>query len=87
MDAIEVETFIDGQSVGMGATGSLQGGAIESVRFLLEHCARRGRPLAGGMLVSTGAVTGVHSIYGGSRFACDFRGIGVVQGEMITATP
>lgn len=85
MDRIEVETFIDGHSVGVGGASSLAGGAIESVRFLLEHCARRGRPLPAGTLVSTGAVTGVHRIYSGSDFACDFRGVGVIKGEVVTA--
>ena len=58
MDAIQVETVIDGVSVGKGGSPSLAGGALESVRFLLEHCARWGRPLTAGTLVSTGAVTG-----------------------------
>lgn len=86
LDAIEVETVIDGVSVGTGGPPSLQGGAMESVRFLLEHCARRGRPLTEGMLVSTGAVTGVHRIYAGSSFACDFKGVGVIKGATVPAT-
>ena len=85
MDAIEVETTIDGVSVGTGGALSLAGGAIESVRFLLEHCARTGRPLTAGMLVSTGAVTGVHRIYSGSEFVCDFKGAGVIKGVIVTA--
>ena len=35
LDAIEVETIINGVSVGVGGSASLQGGVIESVRFLL----------------------------------------------------
>ena len=85
MDAIEVETTIDGVSVGTGGATSLAGGAIESVRFLLEHCARTGRPLKAGSLVSTGAVTGVHRIYAGSDFVCDFKGVGVIKGVIVTA--
>ena len=85
MDAIEVETFIDGVSVGTGGAPSLAGGALESVRFLLEHCARRGRPLTAGALVSTGAVTGVHRIYSGSAFICDFKGVGAIRGVIVTA--
>ncbi|CAN5274536.1 2-keto-4-pentenoate hydratase [soil metagenome] len=86
LDAIEVETTIDGVSVGTGGAPSLQGGAMESVRFLLEHCARRGRPLTEGTLVSTGAVTGVHRIHAGSDFTCDFRGVGVIKGVTVPAT-
>ncbi len=80
MNAIRVETTIDGVSVGAGGALSLEGGAIESVRFLLEHCARRGRPLKTGILVSTGAVTGVHSLGAGSRWSCDFQGVGLIEG-------
>ena len=86
MDDIVVETTIDGVSVGTGGAPSLAGGAMESVRFLLEHGARRGRPLTKGILVSTGAVTGVHRIYAGSEWACDFRGVGVIKGVTVPAT-
>jgi 2-keto-4-pentenoate hydratase len=55
------------------------------VRFLLEHCAKRGRPLTEGMLVSTGAVTGVHRIYADSEFTCDFRGVGTIKGKVVKA--
>lgn len=86
MDAITVETIIDGVSVGTGGALSLAGGAMESVRFLLEHCARRGRPLTKGILVSTGAVTGVHRVYAGSSWSCDFQGVGLIRGVTIPAT-
>lgn len=85
LDGVVVETVIDGVSVGTGGSPSLQGGAVESVRFLLEHCAKRGRPLTQGMLVSTGAVTGVHRIYAGSEFTCDFRGVGLIKGKVVKA--
>ena len=85
LDAITVETTIDGVSVGTGGSPSLQGGAMESVRFLLEHGARRGRPLTAGILVSTGAVTGVHRIYSGSDFVCDFQGVGEIRGTVVKA--
>lgn len=86
LDAIAVETVIDGVSVGTGGSPSLQGGAMESVRFLLEHCARRGRPLTKGTLVSTGAVTGVHRIHAGQTFSCDFGNGNVIRGVTVTAT-
>lgn len=85
LDDIEVKTMIDGAVVGTGGSRSLQGGALESVRFLLEHCARRGRPLTAGMLVSTGAVTGVHRVHAGSDFTCDFKGIATITGRVATA--
>ena len=66
---------------------SLAGGALESVRFLLEHCARWGRPLTAGTLVSTGAVTGVHRIYAGSESTCLFEGVGEVRCTVVKAAP
>jgi len=87
LDAIQVETVIDGVSVGKGGSLSLAGGALESVRFLLEHCARWGRPLTAGMLVSTGAVTGVHRIYADSQAACVFEGVGEVRCTVVKAVP
>jgi len=55
-------TSIDGVLIGEGDVTRLPGGAIESLRFLLELSARRGYPLRQGQYVSSGAITGVHSI-------------------------
>ena len=85
MDGIVVETTINGVAVGSGGAPSLGGGAIESVRFLLGHCAGRGRPLTAGTLVSTGAVTGVHRARIGDGFACAFNGVGVISGVVVRA--
>lgn len=66
------ETRIDGASVGHGNASLLPGGPVEALRWLLEHCARRGRPLKRGQLVSSGAVTGVHDITVGQTAIIDF---------------
>lgn len=87
LDGIQVETIIDGVSVGTGGSPSLAGGAMESVRFLLEHCARRGAPLKAGTLISTGAVTGVHRVQIGARAVCDFRGVGQIFCTVEEAVP
>ena len=47
-------------------------GPFGAVRFLLEHAARRGLPLAAGQWVSTGAVTGVHPVKPGDRVIATF---------------
>jgi 2-keto-4-pentenoate hydratase len=60
------EAFIDGERVGQGSAASIPGGPMESVRFLLEHVARRGRPLKAGQFVSTGAASGIHDIEAGA---------------------
>jgi 2-keto-4-pentenoate hydratase len=87
LDEVQAETIIDGRSVGVGGSHSLEGGALESVRFLLEHCARRGRPLTAGLLVSTGAVTGVHRVEAGAHAVCDFRGVGQIRCTVEEAVP
>lgn len=79
LNGIEIETTIDGTVVGRGTASSIPAGIVESVRFLLEHCARRGLPLVEGMLISTGAVTGVHEAPIGARSICDFSGVGAIH--------
>lgn len=85
LDHIEVETVVNGASVGTGGSLSLAGGAMESVRFLLEHCARWGRPLKAGTLVSTGAVTGVHRVHAGDEAVCIFRDIAELHCSVVKA--
>jgi len=85
LDDLEVETVINGVSVGTGGSQSLAGGALESVRFLLEHCARWGRPLKAGMLISTGAVTGVHRVHAGDEAVCVFKGIAELHCSVVRA--
>ncbi len=85
LESIAVETVINGASVGTGGARSLQGGALESVRFLLEHCARWGRPLKKGMLISTGAVTGVHRAHAGDEAVCVFKGIAELHCSVVRA--
>jgi 2-keto-4-pentenoate hydratase len=84
---VEVETRINGVRVGTGGAANLCGGPLESVRFLLEHCARRGRLLEEGMLVSTAAVTGVHRIEIGNTSVCVFGGIAEIHCQIVEAEP
>jgi 2-keto-4-pentenoate hydratase len=87
LDGIEVETIIDGVVVGTGTARSIPRGILESVRFLIEHCARRGRPLARGTLISTGAVTGVHETAPGAVSTCRFSGVGDIHCRVVAAQP
>ncbi len=85
LDGVEVETLIDGQTAGVGSANSIPAGVLESVRFLIEHLARRGRPAAEGTLISTGAVTGVHSVPIGARSSCRFSGVGEIHCLVVAA--
>jgi 2-keto-4-pentenoate hydratase len=85
--SLTCECFIEGRSVGTGAASDLPGGPVEALRFLLEHCARRGRPLTKGLLISTGAATGIHDIAIGQHGLVDFRTLGSIECKAVAAEP
>jgi len=71
-DDLTCETFIDGRLVGEGGAGSISGGLLAALAFALSRCARRGHPLKAGMLVTTGAATGIHDIVAGQHARISF---------------
>lgn len=84
MSDLTCETFINGKSVGSGAASNVSGGPVEPLRFIAELCARRGRPLKAGMIITTGAITGIHDVLPGEMARVEFKGLGTVQ---CVATP
>jgi 2-keto-4-pentenoate hydratase len=74
-------TWIDGHQVGRGGALSLPGGPLAALAFALNRGAMRGRPLKAGMVVSTGAATGIHDILPGQRALVGFDGIGDLAGR------
>lgn len=86
-ETLVCETFIDGVSQGRGRAADLPGGPLESLRFLLETCAWRNRPLKAGQLVSTGAITGVHEIRAGQSAALSFGRLGEIRCRAVPAGP
>ena len=72
------ETFVDDTLVGRGHGAVPPGGPFESLRFLLELCARRSRPLKAGDWVSTGAITGVHEVVAGQAARVSFGEAGEI---------
>jgi len=86
LDSLTCRTSINGLEVGRGTAAGIPGGPVEALRFLLEHCASRGRPLTKGVLVSTGAVTGIHSIAAGQAAVADFGQDGQIVCHAVTAT-
>jgi 2-keto-4-pentenoate hydratase len=79
----EVETLIDGLSVGTGRASGFPDGAIGSARFLFELMARRGIRLEPGQWISSGAVTGVHDARPGQFIEARF-GDGFIVGCTLT---
>lgn len=73
------ETFINGKSVGTGMAANVPGGPLESLRFVAEVCAKWGRPLKAGMLITTGAITGIHDVLPGEVARVEFKGLGAIQ--------
>jgi len=65
-------SFIDGHKVGEGSVETLAGGPLIALALALSRCARNGRPLRAGQLVTTGAVTGIHDIVAGQSATVDF---------------
>lgn len=68
----QVATHIDGTLIGSGTAAAFPGGPLESLRFLLENIIARGHPVTPGLLISSGAVTGVHEVTAGQSVAAEF---------------
>jgi 2-keto-4-pentenoate hydratase len=78
LEAMTCEVLIDGRSMGVGSAASIPGGPMESLVFLLGHCATRGLPLRAGALIATGAATGVHDIVAGQSSRVTFGALGEI---------
>ena len=74
LDSLSCETFVGGRLVGRGGAASISGGPLTALAFALNRCARRGRPLLAGDVVSTGASTGIHDIRIGEQARVEFSG-------------
>jgi 2-keto-4-pentenoate hydratase len=78
-DRLTCETFLQGKLVGAGSAENILGAPVASLRFVAELCAQRGRPLKAGMLISTGAATGIHDIVVGQQARVVFNGVGEIR--------
>lgn len=80
------EAYIDDKLAGANDASAIPGGPIESVRFLLENCAKRGMPAKEGWMISTGAVTGVHAIEPGQVARLCFVGLSAIDCVAVPAS-
>jgi 2-keto-4-pentenoate hydratase len=85
LDTIDVETFIDGQSVGQGKV-AIKAGPLGALAFTLNKRAQQGEILRAGDVISTGMITGVHDIRIGQQSRHVFAGFGEVQVQIARAT-
>lgn len=86
-NTLACETWIEDRCVGRGGAMTIAGTPLAALAFALNRNARRGLPLRAGMLVSTGASTGIHDIVAGQRAEVRFAGGTVLRCHAVTATP
>ena len=79
LETLSVRTIIGGAVAGEGSAANVPEGPLAALRFLIENCRKRRRPLRAGMFVSTGAVTGVHEVQPGARATVDFGAFGKIE--------
>jgi 2-keto-4-pentenoate hydratase len=84
LETLDVETFIDGQSVGTGKV-AIKPGPLGALAFTLNKRAQQGQTLKAGDVISTGMITGVHDIRIGQRSRHVFAGRGEVQVQITKA--
>lgn len=72
IEEFNVALSVDGTLIGTGRASAFPDGPIGAVRFLLENLASRGINVEPGILVSTGAITGVHEVVAGHRVSARF---------------
>lgn len=81
-----IESWIDGEPVGQGQASAFPDGPLGSVKYLIENLVARAIALPAGLLISTGAVTGVHEINGGQHFKARFGDFGDIECTIEYAT-
>ncbi|MEJ0085591.1 MAG: 2-keto-4-pentenoate hydratase [Pseudomonadota bacterium] len=87
LESLHCETRIDGAVIGRGTAAGVSGGPLASLVFALRCNARRGRALRAGEYVSTGAVTGVHSVRAGQSAEATFSGLGSLRCRTVPMAP
>lgn len=76
---------IEGFEVGRGTVDVLGGAPAIALAFALSRCARNGRPLRAGDLVTTGAITGIHDIVSGQQASVAFGALGEIHCHAVDA--
>jgi 2-keto-4-pentenoate hydratase len=85
--SLTCEMRVSGRTVGQGGAASVPGGPLAALAFALGCCARRGRALGGGDVISTGASTGIHPLRIGQEARAVFAGTAQLCCRAVRATP
>ncbi|MFN3229387.1 MAG: 2-keto-4-pentenoate hydratase [Asticcacaulis sp.] len=86
LSTFRAETFIDGEAVGRGGLFTMPGGPLAALAWLFKHLDSRGYPLKKGMLVSSGATTGIHDVRSGQMALVRFMGPMTQEHELVIRT-
>jgi 2-keto-4-pentenoate hydratase len=85
--SLTCDMWVGGRRVGRGGAASVPGGPLAALAFALGRCARRGRALAAGDVISTGASTGIHPVRVGDEARAAFAGGAQLRCCVVRATP
>ncbi|MGH8220507.1 MAG: 2-keto-4-pentenoate hydratase [Steroidobacteraceae bacterium] len=87
LESLTCDMHVDGRRVGRGGAASIAGGPLAALAFALGCCARRGRTLRAGDVISTGACTGVHTVRIGEEVRAAFLGAAELRCRAVRAGP
>lgn len=83
LSRIDVETYVDGHLVGTARAPAPPAGPMGAAAFLVQNLRERGLPVAAGLRVSSGALTGIHDVVAGQRAKVVFDGVGVIDIDIV----
>jgi len=87
LPSLTCEMQVGSRSVGRGGAASIPGGPLAALAFALGCCARRGRALKAGDVISTGASTGIHPVRIGEEARAIFADTAELRCRAVRATP
>ncbi len=87
LESLTAAVTVDAELVGTASANAIEGGPLQSLRFLVQSSTQRGLKLPAGTLISTGAVTGIHEVQAGSKATVDFGTFGWFNVEFESMTP
>tara|TARA_R110000868_G_scaffold284552_10_gene545022 strand:+ start:984 stop:1655 length:672 start_codon:yes stop_codon:yes gene_type:complete len=85
LDSLTCAVSIEQAAVASGSAEQVPGGPLAALSFLVQQLATRGRSLKRGDWVSTGAMTGVHSVAPGMQAELDFGAHGRLSIRFVSA--
>lgn len=82
----KAETYLDGALAGRGGLFTMPGGPLSALLWLFNHLDSRGYALKKGMLISSGATTGIHDVRAGQIAMVRFMGPRTQEHELVIHT-